>query len=78
MPIALLAALLFSSAAEPLAARPGVPQYTLHYDAGTETFTVRLCLPNAAAQVHFFADEEAPRYHRCAVARERRRSDARR
>lgn len=62
MPIALLAALLFSSTAEPLAARPGVPQYTLHYDAGTETFAVRLCLPNAAAQVHFFADEEAPRF----------------
>jgi hypothetical protein len=61
MPLALIAAFLLSATGEPVAARQ-VPQYTLHYDAGSEMLAVRLCLPNAAASVHFSADDEAPKY----------------
>jgi len=61
MPIGLVAAFLLSATADPVAVRQ-VPQYTLHYDAPSETLAVRLCLPNPAQSVHFSADDDAPKY----------------
>lgn len=62
MPLRPLAWLLVFIAADVLAATPAAPQYLLRYDAKDETIAVRLCLPQAAARVHFTADSEAPRY----------------
>ena len=41
----------------------GAPtQYSLRYDAATETMAVRLCVPRAAARMHFSADHGASRF----------------
>lgn len=45
--------------------------YALRYDASTETMAVRLCVPHAAATLHFSADDGAERYVR-SLAREGR------
>ena len=37
-------------------------QYTLRYDAATETMSVRACVARAASSIHFSAEDGAPRY----------------
>lgn len=61
MPLTVLAALAVSFAAA-TQADGAPPRYALRYDARSETFDVRLCLPRAAARVHVVADEDAARY----------------
>ncbi|HJT98794.1 MAG TPA: hypothetical protein VJ696_10810, partial [Rhodanobacteraceae bacterium] len=60
MPARLLAALIAVAAARCAAA--AAPHYRLRYDAAGETMAVRLCLPDAASNVRFDADEAAPRF----------------
>ena len=62
MPIRLLATLLFSLSVATSFAAETAPRYTLRYDAGSETMAVRICVPQAAAHLHFSADEGAERY----------------
>ena len=62
MPIRLFALLLIPLTVAPAFAADTAPHYTLRYDAGTETMAVRLCVPNASADLHFSADEDAERY----------------
>src|SRR6185312_6696782 len=46
-----------------LAVADGAPtQYSLRYDATTETMAVRLCVPRAAERMHFSADRGASRF----------------
>ena len=62
MPVRLLTWLLVSVTADLFAATQAVPDYALRYNATNETMSVRICLPQAAARVHFSADSKAPRY----------------
>ena len=61
MPARLLAAFL-ALAAAPAAASAAAPQYRLRYDSRDETMSVRLCLSEAAARMHFSADEGASNF----------------
>jgi len=63
MRLSLLAVLLSAGSISRIDAAENAPvQYTLRYDAVSETMSVRLCVPHAASSLHFSAEDGAPRY----------------